>query len=432
MARPELLDAGPAWGGGKLNATNVLLEPLAPDETAELLARRSASGVDGQLRDADPRGRRGQPALRRGDGRAGARRRAARSRCRRRSRRCSRPGSTSSTRPSAACSSAARSRARSSTAAPSLALAPEEPQVDGRLVALVRKELVRPEQPRAPGDDAYRFRHLLIRDAAYEALPKATRAELHERFAGWLERARRRPGRAGRDRRLPPRAGVPLPGRARPARRPAAARAGRAGGQAPATSAERALERGDQCPRLGAPPAHGRALPRRTWTGAGVQLDLAVALAEQGEFDEAAAALADAEAAARAAGESALLAAGRASRIEHAIQTDPRLDHGRRGRDSSRGAGRARTPRRREGAIWALRLLGNFMAWLGNKRGGAEAYWEQALERGGLVSPRQVNDIAHLDAVWCLVGLHAGRRWCASAMRCSAPHLVEAARGGTR
>ena len=38
-----------------------------------------------------------------------------------------------------------------------------------------------------PDDDAFRFRHLLIRDAAYEALPKATRAELHERFAVWLE-----------------------------------------------------------------------------------------------------------------------------------------------------------------------------------------------------------------------------------------------------
>ena len=36
-------------------------------------------------------------------------------------------------------------------------------------------------------EDAYRFRHLLIRDAAYDSLPKATRAELHERFAEWLE-----------------------------------------------------------------------------------------------------------------------------------------------------------------------------------------------------------------------------------------------------
>src|SRR5262249_54699903 len=59
--------------------------------------------------------------------------------------------------------------------------------VDQRLITLVRKELVRPDRAQLPGDDAYRFRHLLIRDAAYEALPKATRADLHRRFAAWLE-----------------------------------------------------------------------------------------------------------------------------------------------------------------------------------------------------------------------------------------------------
>jgi hypothetical protein len=66
------------------------------------------------------------------------------------------------------------------------ALAPEEPQVTARLTALVRRELVRPDRAQLPGEDAFRFRHLLIRDAAYDALPKSTRAELHERFAGWL------------------------------------------------------------------------------------------------------------------------------------------------------------------------------------------------------------------------------------------------------
>ena len=67
------------------------------------------------------------------------------------------------------------------------ALGPEETEVMPRLAALVRKELVRPDRPVLPREDAYRFRHLLIRDAAYDALPKATRAELHRRFAGWLE-----------------------------------------------------------------------------------------------------------------------------------------------------------------------------------------------------------------------------------------------------
>ena len=67
------------------------------------------------------------------------------------------------------------------------ALAPEEGHVTPLLASLVRKELIRPDKPLLPADDAFRFRHLLIRDAAYEALPKATRATLHRRFADWLE-----------------------------------------------------------------------------------------------------------------------------------------------------------------------------------------------------------------------------------------------------
>jgi class 3 adenylate cyclase/tetratricopeptide (TPR) repeat protein len=66
-------------------------------------------------------------------------------------------------------------------------LTPEEPQITARLASLVRRALVRPEQAQLPGEDGFRFRHLLIRDAAYDGLPKATRADLHERFAAWLE-----------------------------------------------------------------------------------------------------------------------------------------------------------------------------------------------------------------------------------------------------
>jgi class 3 adenylate cyclase/tetratricopeptide (TPR) repeat protein len=68
------------------------------------------------------------------------------------------------------------------------ALGPDDAaQVTPRLAALVRKQLIRPERQQLSGEDAFRFRHLLIRDAAYDALPKAVRAELHERFADWLE-----------------------------------------------------------------------------------------------------------------------------------------------------------------------------------------------------------------------------------------------------
>jgi tetratricopeptide (TPR) repeat protein len=68
------------------------------------------------------------------------------------------------------------------------ALDPDDPQVSPRLAALVRRELIRPTRTMLPGEDAFRFRHLLIRDAAYDALPKAMRAELHELFAVWLEK----------------------------------------------------------------------------------------------------------------------------------------------------------------------------------------------------------------------------------------------------
>ena len=67
------------------------------------------------------------------------------------------------------------------------ALAPEETQVTTRLAGLVRRELIRPARAQLAGDDGYRFRHLLIRDAAYDALPKAVRADLHARFAAWLD-----------------------------------------------------------------------------------------------------------------------------------------------------------------------------------------------------------------------------------------------------
>src|SRR5262249_8032075 len=67
------------------------------------------------------------------------------------------------------------------------ALAPDEPHITPRLTALVRKELIQSDRALLPADDGFRFRHLLIRDAAYDALTKAARAQLHERFAEWLE-----------------------------------------------------------------------------------------------------------------------------------------------------------------------------------------------------------------------------------------------------
>jgi len=52
---------------------------------------------------------------------------------------------------------------------------------------LVRKAFLSPDRTLFPGEDAFRFNHVLIRDAAYDSIAKSARADLHERYARWLE-----------------------------------------------------------------------------------------------------------------------------------------------------------------------------------------------------------------------------------------------------
>lgn len=59
--------------------------------------------------------------------------------------------------------------------------------IDVHLETLRRKELVEPEGSYWIDERVFRFHHVLIRDAAYRRLLKEARAELHERFADWLE-----------------------------------------------------------------------------------------------------------------------------------------------------------------------------------------------------------------------------------------------------
>lgn len=56
------------------------------------------------------------------------------------------------------------------------------------LLALARKEFVRPAGASLAGDDAFRFNHALIRDVAYASLTKESRAQLHAQLAAWIER----------------------------------------------------------------------------------------------------------------------------------------------------------------------------------------------------------------------------------------------------
>ncbi len=75
------------------------------------------------------------------------------------------------------------------SAVSALGAGPSEDEIAAQLDSLVRKDLIRPHPGTPLGADAFRFRHLLIRDATYERLPLSTRAELHQRFASWLEDA---------------------------------------------------------------------------------------------------------------------------------------------------------------------------------------------------------------------------------------------------
>jgi class 3 adenylate cyclase/tetratricopeptide (TPR) repeat protein len=203
LSRRELLEIRPAWGGGKANATAIQLEPLTAEQSAELMenllgrARLAAEARHRVVEAAE-----GNPLfveqmlsmliddqlLRREDGHWVA---------------------TTDLRdvavpPSIQALIAARldrlaGEERSVVERASVVgrifyrgavaeLLPdlERQAVGTHLMTLVRRELILP-QPSQFGDETYRFRHILIRDAAYDSMPKELRANLHQRFADWLE-----------------------------------------------------------------------------------------------------------------------------------------------------------------------------------------------------------------------------------------------------
>jgi class 3 adenylate cyclase/tetratricopeptide (TPR) repeat protein len=189
MARPDLLEHRPSWSAPRPNSTSILLEPLSPEESESLIEQLLA-GAD--LRE-EPRARilaaaEGNPlfveqllALRSEDG----------------------DGDT--VPPTIQALLAARidslepderavierasveGRLFHRSAVVELAPPHVRGAVSAHLLALVRKEFIRPDQAEFRGDDAFRFGHILIRDAAYSGMPKELRAELHERFADWLQ-----------------------------------------------------------------------------------------------------------------------------------------------------------------------------------------------------------------------------------------------------
>ena len=205
MARPDLLDERPAWAGGKTNATTISLAPLSDEECTELIDHLlGSSGLPLEVSGRITMVSEGNPLFveemlrmmiddelltRRGDRWTPAR-----------------SLEDVSVPPTISALLSARLDRLSEHERDVLEraavcgkefhrgavveLLPESvrPEADVLLRSLVRRELVGPERSLLPGEEAYRFRHLLIRDAAYDAIPKHERADLHEAFATWLER----------------------------------------------------------------------------------------------------------------------------------------------------------------------------------------------------------------------------------------------------
>jgi predicted ATPase/class 3 adenylate cyclase len=206
LARPEIFDTHPAWGGGKLNAASMLLEPLNDGDCRTLIANLLGRGplpADVETRIAEAAGGNALFAeellamlvddelLSWDDGRWVATNDLLQV-----------PVPQTINTLLAARLESLPELERALLVRASIegtlfhrnavrALGPDltDAALQQILASLVRRDVIRPDRANFAGDDAYRFRHLLIRDAAYHSLSKTTRADLHERFAAWLERA---------------------------------------------------------------------------------------------------------------------------------------------------------------------------------------------------------------------------------------------------
>ena len=192
LARPELLDIRPSWAGGKANATSMMLEPLSDAESAALIENLAE---DGPL-EADSRSRIVQAAggnplfieeLVRVNLDRGSKPRALELPPTIQAVLAARLDQLEPAERTVLEAASVVGREFWTEALAELARREVGNELSSALRLLVRKELIRPNAD-GSGDEAFRFRHLLIRDAAYEAIPKARRAGLHEQFADWLER----------------------------------------------------------------------------------------------------------------------------------------------------------------------------------------------------------------------------------------------------
>jgi len=190
LARPELLDVYPGWGGGRVRATAIELEPLPRSESEELVDALLDEPLPIGLRAALLEKTEGNPLfveetvrmLAEGDGDG----------------RVVRIPDTLQALIAARIDNLPYAEKAVLQRAAVIGrvfwegalahLAPELEDVEDVLESLDMRELiVRESRSTISGERAYRFKHVLIREVAYAGLPKSSRAQHHERFARWLQ-----------------------------------------------------------------------------------------------------------------------------------------------------------------------------------------------------------------------------------------------------
>jgi class 3 adenylate cyclase/tetratricopeptide (TPR) repeat protein len=184
-ARPDLLDRRPDWGGGRANATAIRLSPLSLEETATLFGALFAESTAPRRPNAD--------LLERAGGNPFYAEEFARTVLDGHSDR-GLPGSVQGLIAARLDGLTLAEKELLQNAAvvgrvfwigP---LGDDRPRLEAALHALARREFVRRERRSSiAGETEYSFRHTLIRDVAYEQIPKARRAEKHLVAAGWIE-----------------------------------------------------------------------------------------------------------------------------------------------------------------------------------------------------------------------------------------------------
>jgi Flp pilus assembly protein TadD len=186
----------------------------------------------------------------------------------------------------------------------------------------VRRGLLLPDRSEIAGEDAFQFRHDLIRDAAYQALPKQDRAQLHERLATWLQQvAGERAGEYDEIVGYHLEQAVHYRGELGPVDEEVRALARRGAGCLEAAGAK-AHARGDAPAAVRLLQRVSSLLPADDPARARVLTGLGAALMEAGRLDQADRALEDAGRIAMATGDARLAAHARVQRLQLGLQVD--------------------------------------------------------------------------------------------------------------